>query len=73
MLEGRKRYARNVVVDLGFPIRLSSNPLSAKNYYNFILDGFQALCRECKVLPYVMDAAIFSSYDDEWSEDRLIW
>jgi len=49
----------------GFPIKLSATALSDPNYYNFILDGFQALCRKADILPCVMDAAIFSSFDKE--------
>ena len=59
--------------DFGFPIRLSSAGLTDKNYYNFILDGLQQLCERSGVYPCVLDAAIFSSFDTEWSEDRLIW
>ena len=59
--------------DFGFPIRLSSAGLMDKNYYNFILDGLHQLCERSDVYPCVLDAAIFSSFDTEWSEDRLIW
>jgi len=59
--------------DFGFPIRLSSAGLTDKNYYNFIMDGLQQLCERSGVYPCVLDAAIFSSFDTEWSEDRLIW
>lgn len=57
----------------GFPIKLSSTALSDKNYYNFVLDGFQKICEACDIYPCVMDAAIFSSFDEEWPEDRLVW
>lgn len=60
------------LTDFGFPIQLSANMLSEKYYYNFALDGFQKLCSACKIYPCVLDAAIFSSTDPEWPEDRII-
>jgi len=59
--------------DFGFPIKLSSAGLTDKNYYNFIMDGLQQLCERSGVYPCVLDAAIFSSFDTEWPEDKLIW
>src|SRR4030042_782418 len=57
----------------GFPIKLSATALSDKNYYNGVLDGFQRICEACDIFPCVMDAAIFSSFDKEWPEDKLVW
>lgn len=57
----------------GFPIKLSATALSDKNYYNFVLDGFQAICKAGNIYPCLMDAAIFSSFDGNWPEDKLIW
>ena len=57
----------------GFPVHLSATSLADRHYYSFVMEGFQALCSACGVLPCVMDAAIFSSFDDEWTEDRLVW
>jgi len=57
----------------GFPIKLSATALSDKNYYNFVLDGFQRICEACDIFPCVMDAAIFSSFDGKWPEDKLVW
>jgi len=59
--------------DFGFPIKLSATALSDRNYYNFVLDGFQKICQASDIYPCVMDAAIFSSFDGEWPEDKLIW
>jgi len=59
--------------DFGFPVKLSSAGLTDKNYYNFIMDGLQQLCERSGIYPCVIDAAIFSSFDVEWPEDRLIW
>ena len=47
----------------GFPITLSASALSDENYYSFVLDGIQQLCKAANVEPCVLDAAIFSSFD----------
>jgi thermostable 8-oxoguanine DNA glycosylase len=57
----------------GFPIKLSATALADENYYNFVQDGFQKICKVCDIFPCVMDAAIFSSFDEEWPEDKLAW
>jgi len=57
----------------GFPMKLSATALADKNYYNFVLDGFQRICEAADIFPCVMDAAIFSSFDGEWPEDKLVW
>ena len=60
--------------DFGFPIRLTANALGDRNYYNFISDGFQRLCEACKIMPCVLDAAIFSSFDGgRWTEENVVW
>ncbi len=59
--------------DFGFPIKLSATALGDENYYNFVQDGFQKICEACDILPCVMDAAIFASFDGEWPEDKLEW
>lgn len=51
----------------GFPVKLSATALSDRNYYNMVSDGFQRLCEEAGIYPCLLDAAIFSSFDeDEW-------
>jgi hypothetical protein len=57
----------------GFPIKLSATALGDENYYNFVQDGFQKICEACDIFPCVMDAVIFSSFDEEWPEDKLVW
>jgi len=59
--------------DFGFPVRLSAGGLTDPDYYNFVSDGIQALCRQSDVLPCVFDAAVFSSYDMGWTEDNILW
>ncbi len=56
-----------------FPVRLSAGALSDENYYNFVMDGIQEVCKASEVYPCVLDAAIFASFDQEWPEDKLIW
>jgi len=47
----------------GFPVKLSADGLADRNYYNFVSYGFQLLCAKCDILPCLLDAAIFSSFD----------
>ena len=59
--------------NFGFPIHLSSECLSDHDYYEFVSDGFQALCEKAEVLPCVLDAAIFASFDKGgWAEEQLV-
>ena len=58
--------------DFGFPITLSAAALGDRHYYNFISKGIQQICEASGIYPCALDAAIFSSYDDEWPEDKLI-
>ncbi len=59
--------------EFGFPVTLSARALSDRNYYNFVSDGIQQLCKQSDVYPCVFDAAIFSSYDgDKWAEKNLV-
>ncbi len=51
--------------DFGFPITLSANALSDRNYYRFVSEGIRELCDACHIYPCLLDAAIFSSYDKE--------
>ena len=60
--------------DFGFPVALTSSPLGDKGYYNFVSDGIQELCEKAEVYPCILDAAIFSSYDnDEWTAENTIF
>jgi hypothetical protein len=63
----------NWLNDFGFPVSLTSSPLSDKGYYHFVLDGIQELCLKAKIYPCELDAAIFSSFDnDEWTEENIM-
>ena len=58
--------------DFGFPIKLSATALADHNYYNFVSDGFQVICKACDIKPCVMDAVIFSSFDKKWTKDNVV-
>jgi hypothetical protein len=49
--------------EFGFPVKLTASALQDRNYYNFVSDGFQSLCRAAKIYPCLLDAAIFVSVD----------
>lgn len=58
----------------GFPVSLTSSPLGDKGYYHFVLDGIQELCEKAQIYPCILDAAIFSSFDNkEWTDENTIF
>jgi len=60
--------------DFGFPVALTSSPLGDKGYYHFVSDGIQELCEKAEIYPCILDAAIFSSFDnDEWTDENTIF
>lgn len=60
--------------DFGFPVALTSSPLGDKGYYHFVSDGIQELCEKAEIYPCILDAAIFSSFDNnEWTEENTIF
>ena len=60
--------------EYGFPVEVSATSLGDLPVYLLVMDGFQALCREVGVVPCVLDAAIFASFDKaEWPEDQMFW
>ena len=60
--------------DFGFPVKLSATALSDASYYDFVSDGVQRLCEACQIMPCVLDAAIFSSFDaGKWTEENLAY
>jgi len=50
---------------IGFPLPLSSMALGEEEYYCFVSDLLRNWCVQTGVLPCILDAAIFSSYDLE--------
>ena len=64
----------NWLNDFGFPVTLTSSPLGDTGYYHFVSDGIQELCEKAKIYPCILDAAIFSSFDnDEWTDENTIF
>ncbi len=58
----------------GFPVHVTAHGLQDPDFYNLISDGFQRLCEACGLMPCVLDAAIFSSFDEgRWDEDNVVW
>jgi hypothetical protein len=55
-------------VNLGLPYDVSGSGLSNSEYYHFILDIVQDSCSTADVLPCIFDAAVFSSYDANWTQ-----
>lgn len=59
---------------IDFPIPLSPLSMGEEEFYCFLSDILRDLCIQADVLPCVLDAAIFSSFDtQEWPEDAAIW
>lgn len=52
-------------------LKLNAAPLGDRTYYEFVLDGIQALCRKACVLPCTLDAAIFATFDRNWRAAEL--
>ena len=60
--------------EFGFPVTLTAGALADRNYFEFVSDGFQRLAEACGIAPCVLDAAIFSSFDDGgWTEENVVW
>jgi len=59
--------------EFGFPLQLSAKALADRNYYNLVAEGFQKLAGACGVMPCILDAAIFASYDgDGWTTENVV-
>lgn len=57
---------------VGFPVPVTAAALSDRDYYCFVLDGFQALCAAADELPCVVDGAVFASFDTgKWRDDLI--
>lgn len=51
-------------------VALAPSSLSDREYYAFVSDAVQSLCKRANTYPCVLDAAIFSSFDEEpWEEE----
>ncbi|OFW09680.1 MAG: hypothetical protein A3H27_00745 [Acidobacteria bacterium RIFCSPLOWO2_02_FULL_59_13] len=56
----------------GFPVPVTAAALADRDYYCFVLDGFQRLCSAAKEFPCVVDGAVFASFDSGGWRDDLI-
>ena len=64
----------NWLNDFGFPVTLTSSALGDIGYYHFVSDGIQELCKQAGIYPCLLDAAIFSSYDNkEWTDENTVF
>ncbi|MEN9549626.1 MAG: hypothetical protein RIR12_2217 [Bacteroidota bacterium] len=62
------------LTNFGFPFKISSVGLQDKNYYDFVSDAIQNLCEQSKVIPCLLDAAIFENGDKgEWKKSNLVF
>lgn len=60
--------------DFGFPLPLHADLLGYRDYYEFVEDAVHALCSAAGVVPCVLDAAIFSSFDGgTWTKELAVW
>lgn len=58
----------------GFPYPLADSQLQHPALYQILVDSIQEISRQIGVYPCLLDAAIFSSVDDNrWTEDNLIF
>ena len=64
----------NWLRSMTFPVPISSQALGEEEYYCFVSDYLREWCVQAGVLPCILDAAIFCSFDnEEWTEDTLVW
>lgn len=54
--------------NLDLPYHVSGDGLGETEYYHFIMDLVQDASATAEVLPCVFDAAVFSSYDTNWTQ-----
>jgi len=55
-------------------VRLSAQGLSDQNYYNFVSEEIQQLCKQSGVFPCILDAAISALKDgDAWTEANVVY
>jgi thermostable 8-oxoguanine DNA glycosylase len=62
------RFIKWLKTNIKFSIPINSTVLSSEEYYNFILDIISDLCLKEKIMPAILDACIFASFDDgKWN------
>lgn len=66
------RILRWINRNLDMPFPMSTSSLGNVEYYHFVSDIMRRLCVEANLVPCVVDAAIFDSYDEEdWREEDI--
>jgi len=57
---------------ISFPVPVTAAALADRDYYCFVLDGFQRLCSAAEEFPCVVDGAVFASFDSGgWRHDLI--
>ena len=51
--------------------KLINQRLSVPYWYDGILDRLQELCLKCNILPVVLDACVFASFDPDWKAEKI--
>jgi hypothetical protein len=60
--------------ELDFPLTVSSTTLQDVNFYHFVSDAIQSLCKKADVKPCLFDAAVFVEGDKgEWTLENSIF
>jgi hypothetical protein len=60
--------------EFGFRLTLSAPALADRHYFGFVMDGFQRPSKASGVMPCVLDAAVFASFDPEgWTDENIVW
>lgn len=62
------RITKWLTTNLDLPYHVTGSGLSNPEYYHFIMDIVQESCSSADVLPCIFDAAVFSSYDTNWTQ-----
>lgn len=55
--------------ELNLPYNVTAGGLSNSEFYNFIMDIARDACVSADELPCIFDAAVFSSYDNNWTQN----
>jgi thermostable 8-oxoguanine DNA glycosylase len=58
-------------INRNLSLAIDESKLSGLLYYESVLDKVRALCEQAGILPCVLDAAIFSALDREWTDEEL--
>ncbi len=63
--------------EIGFPVPASPGLLAYRDYFEFVEEGLNELCRLAGIYPCILDAAVFGSFDGEdgrdWTEQNATW